>query len=92
MERVDALISMARDLAEEVVDIAGDLLTAGLEIASVRDQYVAIAIKLLSDAEAQAVLATTGDQHALSALARTVEALANLRDKARGESKRLGGR
>jgi hypothetical protein len=88
MDDVEELVGLARDLAEEVVGIASDLLSAGSDIERVQGRYVAIAVELLADAEAQSLLADSGDRDALSALASTTDELVSLRDKARAESDR----
>jgi hypothetical protein len=86
MDDVAETIGMARDLAGEVIDIAGDLLSAGLDIGHVQERYAVGAIELLSEAEAQAVLAASDDEDAVAALVRITGALADLRDEARANS------
>jgi hypothetical protein len=88
MDEVEELVRLARDLAEEVVGLASELLSAGMEIAHVRSRYVAVAVELLADAEAQSLLAVGGDPDALTALASVAGDLAGLRDTARAESSR----
>jgi hypothetical protein len=88
MGEVEELVRLARDLAEEVVGLASDLLSAGTDIAHVQGRYVAVAVELLADAEAQSLLAAGGDPDALTALAGVAGDLAGLRDTARAESSR----
>jgi len=92
MDDVEELIGLARDLAEEVVGIATELLSAGIDIERIQGRYVAVAVALLADAEAQSLLAVGGDRDAVAVLARIANELAGLRDKARAESDRSGGR
>ncbi len=75
-----------------MVGLAGELLSAGTDIAYVQGRYVAVAVELLSDAEAHSLLAAGGDPDALAALARVAANLACLRDTARAESSRSGER
>jgi hypothetical protein len=65
------------------VGLASELLSAGMEIAHVRGRYVAVAVELLADAEAQSLLAAGGDPDALTTLASVAGDLAGLRDTAR---------
>ena len=90
MEDVEEFVRLARDLAEVVVDISGELLLAGRDIGHVQRRYVAVAVELLADAEAHSLLAVGGDPDALAALARVAGELAVLRDKARADSSRSG--
>jgi hypothetical protein len=92
MDEVEELVRLARDLAEEVVGLASDLLSAGTDVAYVHGRYVAVAVELLTDAEAHSLLAAGGDPDALVALASVAADLARLRDTARAESSRSGGR
>jgi hypothetical protein len=86
MDDVDELIGLARDLADEVVGAASELLSAGIDIERVHRRYVMVAVELLADAEAQGVLAAGGERAALEELAKIVSALTDLRDKTRAES------
>jgi hypothetical protein len=92
MDEVEELVQLARDLAEEVVGLAIELLSAGADIAHVQGRYVAVAVELLTDAEAQSLLAAGGDPDALAAQASIASELAGLRDRARAESSRSGER
>jgi hypothetical protein len=85
MNRIEELIGMARDLAEGVVEIAGGLLSTGVDLTLAHIRYVAPAIELLSDAEMLALRAVADDGDALIALERATTALADLRDKALAE-------
>jgi hypothetical protein len=75
-----------------VVGLAIEMLSAGTDIAHVQGQYVAVAVELLTDAEAHSLLAAGGDPNALTALASVTADLAGLRDTARAESSRSGER
>lgn len=88
---IDQLIGLTRDLAEDIVALAGELLLSGADIEWVQRQYVVSAIELLADAEAQGVLAAAGDRDALDALGRITDELADLRRRARAEAERSGG-
>lgn len=90
MDDIEELVRLARDLAEEVVGVASELLSAGTDIEHVQSRYVAVAVELLADAEARSLLAASGDPDALATLARVAGELADLRDKARAESSRSG--
>jgi hypothetical protein len=92
MDEVEELVRHARDLAEEVVGLAIELLSAGTDVAHVQGRYVAVAVELLTDAEAHSLLAAGGDPDALAALASVTADLARLRDTARAESSRSGER
>jgi hypothetical protein len=61
------------------------LLHAGAELACAQTVYTFAAIEILSEAEALAVLAASGDQDACAALDETLSQLAALRDRARRE-------
>jgi hypothetical protein len=91
MSDTDDLIGLARDLAEEVVDIASELLSAGIGIKRVQSRYVAVAVELLADAEAQGLRAAIGDSYALVELGRIATALAALRNEARADLEASGG-
>jgi hypothetical protein len=92
MNEVEELIQLARDLAEEVVGLAIELLSAGADVAHVQGRYVAVAVELLTDVEAHSLLAAGGDPDALAALGNIVAVLAGLRDSARAESSQSGER
>jgi hypothetical protein len=87
MSYPDENMRLARDLAEEVVRLARELLQAGAELAYVQAVYTTAAIEILAEAEAEAlgVLAASGDQDAGDALDEAVSKLADLRDRARRE-------
>jgi hypothetical protein len=85
MSYPDETMRLARDLAEEVVRLARELLQAGADLAYVQPVYTIAAIEILSEAEALGVLAASGDQDAGAALAETLSQLAALRDRARRE-------
>jgi hypothetical protein len=86
MDDLDELIGLARNLAEEVVGAASELLSGGADIDRIHRRYVIGAIELLADAEAQAILATSDDEDALPELMRIVNDLARLRDDAHVEA------
>lgn len=69
----------ARTLAYSVLASAADALNAGAPLERVQGHFVTRAASLLSGAEADAVLAATGDASALTAIERRVEDLAALR-------------
>jgi hypothetical protein len=92
MDEVEEFVQRARDLAEDVVGLAIELLSAGTDIAQVQGRYVTVAIELLTDAEVQSLLAAGGDPEALAALTGIVGELSDLRDMARAESSRSGER
>ncbi len=81
----DQTMRLARDLAEEVVRLARELLQAGAGLAYVQTDYTIAAIEMLSEAEALGVLAASGEQDASAALDETLSQLATLRDRARRE-------
>jgi hypothetical protein len=91
MDDVEELVRLARGLAEEVVGVASELLSAGTDIEHVQGRYVAVAVELLADAEARSLLAAGGHPDALAALARVAGELAGLRDKARAEAQPVRG-
>ena len=82
MSYPDETMRLARDLAEEVVRFASELLQAGAELAHVHTDYTIAAVEMLGEAEALGVLAASGDQDAGAALGETVSQLAALRDRA----------
>jgi hypothetical protein len=88
MSYPDETMRLARDLAEEVVRLARELLQAGAELGHVQTVYTTAAIEMLGEAEALGVLAASGDQGAGGALDETVSKLADLRDRARQERDR----
>jgi hypothetical protein len=92
MDEVEEFVQRARDLAEDVVGLAIELLSAGTDIAQVQGRYVTVAIELLTDAEVQSLLAAGGNPEALAALTGIVGELSDLRDMARAESSRSGER
>ena len=69
----------ARTLAYSVLASATDALYTGAPLDRIQGHFVAGAARLLSDLEADAVLAAAGDLSALTAIERRVEALAELR-------------
>jgi hypothetical protein len=81
----DETMWLARDLTEEVVRLASELLQAGADLAYVQTVYTIAAIEILSEAEALGVLAASGDQDAGAALDETLSHLAALGDRARRE-------
>jgi hypothetical protein len=85
MSYPDETMRLARDLAEEVVRLARELLQAGGELAYVQTVYTMAAIEILSEAEALGVLAASGDQDAGVALDGILSQLAALGDRARKE-------
>ena len=90
MSNPDETMRLARDLAEEVVRLATELLQAGADLAYVQTVYTIAAIEILSEAEALGVLAASGDQDAGAALNQTLSRLATLRDRARRERDQEG--
>lgn len=85
MSSPDETMRLARDLTEEVVRLARELLHAVADLEYVQTVYTIAAIEILSDAEALGVLAASGDQDAGAALDETVSQLAALSDRARRE-------
>jgi hypothetical protein len=85
MSYPDETMRLARDLAEEVVRLARELLQAGADLTYVQTVYTIAAIEILSEAEALGVLAASGDQDASAALDETLSKLVSLRDQARRE-------
>ncbi len=81
----DETMRLARDLTEEVVRLARELMQAGAGLAYVQSVYTTAALEMLSEAEALGVLAAAGDQDAGTALDRTLAQLIALRDRARRE-------
>ena len=77
-ERLDELMRAARTLAYAVLAAAADALNAGAPLDRIQGHFVARAARLLSDAEADAVLASAGDASALAAIERHVDDLAEL--------------
>ncbi len=85
MSYPDETMRLARDLADEVVRLARELLHAGADLTHVQTVYTIAAIEILSEAEALGVLAASGDQDAGAALNETLSKLSALRDQARRE-------
>ncbi len=85
MSYPDETMRLARDLTEEVVRLARELLQAGADLAYVQIVYTIAAIEILSEAEALGVLTASGHQDAGAALDETLSQLAALRDRARRE-------
>ena len=85
MSYPDETMRLTRDLTEEVVRLARELLQAGADLAYVQTAYTVVAIELLSEAEALGVLAAGGNQNADAALEETLSQLSALRDRARRE-------
>ena len=69
----------ARTLAYSVLASAADALDAGAPLDRIQGRFVTRAARLLSEAEADAVLAATGHASAITAIERRVEDLAELR-------------
>jgi hypothetical protein len=88
MSYPDETMRLARDLAEEVVRLARELLQTGTDLAYVQTVYTIAAIEILSEAEALGVLAASGDHDAGVALDETLSQLVVLRDRARRERDR----
>ncbi len=84
-ERLDELMRAARTLAYSVLAAAADALNAGAPLDRIQGHFVTRAASLLSGAEADAVLATTGDVSAFPAIERRVEDLAELRAQLEAE-------
>jgi hypothetical protein len=82
------LIVLAREKAEEIVDLAGELLRSGADLARTHRGYVITALDQLAEAEAQALLASASDHRALEALESLVLALDRLPRKAYEEHER----
>jgi hypothetical protein len=91
MSNLEQTIRLARILTEEVVGIAGELLLADTDIEHVQSHYTIPAIEFLSEAEALAILAGSGDRDALAALHQITSRLAELRDQALEERNQSGG-
>jgi hypothetical protein len=85
MSYPDETMRLARDLAEELVRLARELLQTGTGLAYVQTVYTIAAIEILSEAEALGVLAASGDHDAGAALDETLSQLVVLRDRARWE-------
>lgn len=75
------LIGLARDLAENIVGLASELLLSNIDIEQVHGRYVTVALELLADAEAQILLAASYDRGDFAALERLGSELAILHDK-----------
>ncbi|HSZ12640.1 MAG TPA: hypothetical protein VK790_01225 [Solirubrobacteraceae bacterium] len=85
MSNPEQMMQLARDLAEEVVGVAGELLLSDADVEHVQRRYTMPVIELLSEAEALGILAGTGDRYALAALHRVTSRLAGLKDEALAE-------
>lgn len=85
MDKTHDLIGLARDATEEVVELSGDLLRSGADIARVQRDYVYTALDQLAEAEAQALLAVSGDRASGEALDGLVAGLKRLLDEVRHE-------
>ncbi len=90
MSYPDETMRLARDVAEEVVRLARELLQAGAELAYVQTVYTIAAIETLGEAEALGVLTASGDQDAGAALDETLSQLVVLRDRASRERDQRG--
>lgn len=88
MDKTRELIALAREQAEEVVDLAGDLLRLGAELARVHRKYVDATLDRLAEAEAEALLSSLGDRRAHKALEGLVVTLGRLRNEACEEHER----
>ncbi len=75
----------ARTLAYSVLAAATDALHAGAPLDRIQGHFVTHAASLLAGAEADAVLASTGDVSAVAAIERRVEDLAELRAQLEAE-------
>ena len=78
-ERLDELMRVARTLAYSVLASAADALDAGAPLDRIQGHFVTRAARLLADSEADAVLAASGDESALTTIERHLEDLAELR-------------
>jgi hypothetical protein len=65
----------------QLVARSRSLLERGADLQRVQDDYIAVALGLLEDAEAYAMLAATGDAGALAAIEGIIENLGALHDK-----------
>jgi hypothetical protein len=79
MTEIHQLVDLARDLTEEIVDLAGVLLKAGADIHDTHREYVVPTLDLLTDVETRALLAATGDREAREALEGSIARLEHLR-------------
>jgi hypothetical protein len=81
MDDVAQLLSAARTSTMQLVARSRELLAHGADLRYVQDDYIAVALVFLEDAEAYGVLAATGDASALAAIERVIEKLEALHDK-----------
>lgn len=85
MDDTGRLLELARRAANDVTALAGELLLLGADANRVHRGYAVAALELLSEAEAQGVLAATGDQGARKAINYVIERLSRLEHRARKE-------
>lgn len=82
---LDELVLTARGLVDQIVRLAGELLSAGHALERVHARYVEAAFELVREMEARALLASAGDADALRSVRRLVDELDRLRTEANAE-------
>lgn len=87
-DEAEVLIDRARDVMEEIMALGRTLLALGASLERVHRNYIAAALDLLGEAEAQALLATDGDRLAREAIGQIVAQLTRLRQEAHDELNR----
>ncbi len=88
MDETDELIGQARDCVDKVITCAAALLRSGADAGRVHHEYIVATFDLLSEAEAQGLLAASGDQAARRALKDVIVRLARLQSEAQSERTR----
>jgi chemotaxis protein histidine kinase CheA len=92
MDQVIAQIDRARDLVTEVVELAGRLLNLDTDADRVHRDYSMRAFELLTEAEAQGLLATSGARSSMVALEDQIGRLSRLKREASRELDRYSNR
>ncbi|HEX8714224.1 MAG TPA: hypothetical protein VF706_01540 [Solirubrobacteraceae bacterium] len=92
MDYISAQIDRARSLVEDLVDLAGELLRLEADIGRVHRRYVVGAFELLTEIEAQSLLAAAGNRSALPAIEGALGQLSRLRHEADQELDHYSGR
>jgi hypothetical protein len=82
---VEKLVNAARDLVDGILRLASDLLDAGADAERIHRRYVTASFELADEVGARALLASAGDEGALSRLEQLVRELRELREEARAE-------
>lgn len=85
MDVVEKLLLAARDSVLQLVARLRWLLTRGADLQHVQDDYIAVALGLLEDAETYAVLAAAGDTDAIAAVQAVIHRLEALHHKLSAE-------